>query len=847
MGSKNAVGRYQILSETLFGTEDNGYYGLQDILSLSDDTLFDAETQERLARALLERRGCSDWMDGNISDNQFQLNLAQEWASVANPNTGRSYYGQNVGTTDAEIKEAMKQTKAKQATQGTQQIAQEAKETPQNAALPSSDVYESTIPIPTGSTTVALKEQGKYEACMQNALQAAEKRIEQDPQDREAWYTKGLALYYLNRGAEADVALAKAGDLGIQFKFDGESFSRVSPDLSPSVQQSSSEAKGEMIEEEGSVAPTSPTTSMPSDDTLSSASRGLEPITKTIISSQSQSEPKDFQKGDDVKTTDLLNVRSVPGLPIDGTEDTRISEPVGKGSTGTILEGPVEADGFSWWKIQYNDGTIGWSQDKRLELDTQDASFGRTFGATSSSGELPQQRFGSSLESDLGGVNFTSIKLNYISMTTDDTGGVNFDLILKAEKSDGTKPGIDIQKATRLDATAFLTSLAIPDSKLWVNLNPWEADRIIDDELEESEVGRIMLEADLQMKKDFSNYGNPCANETGKAFWSLLDKKRETLVQQCISKFPGEIQTIDNVRFRPVTAHWIIPDKVYAYSNGTQIYIINSTLTISSEPVADHSTFDLVNQDIRTLSKGCFDELNRSAKEYGKYSKDQQDRMILPYVEADLNSGKKYEDLRDIYVALALAQWYKSKTTPHTDIFRDSLDSLKAMVLKSQNTWSPKEIWDNYVDSFKNYEYKCWDDTTIQKAGETVTISRGRSAGGVEFDGIRDHLITMDAMPPGVRDKVEKAVSNGFIKDGEDILFGYRFHVDQKKGTAIDVSSSAKSPNRQIDNAESSAKMRVNETKTLANITTKTNQVTCPEGWMGPDENGECWQMQITG
>ena len=101
-----------------------------------------------------------------------------------------------------------------------------------------------------------------------------------------------------------------------------------------------------------------------------------------------------------------------------------------------------------------------------------------------------------------------------------------------------------------------------------------------------------MLEADLQMKRDFSNYGNPCANETGKALWNLLDKKREALVQQCMNKFPGEIKNIDNVRFRPVTRYWIIPDKVYAYSNGTQIYIINSTLTINSEPVANHSTFE---------------------------------------------------------------------------------------------------------------------------------------------------------------------------------------------------------------------------------------------------------------
>ena len=105
-----------------------------------------------------------------------------------------------------------------------------------------------------------------------------------------------------------------------------------------------------------------------------------------------------------------------------------------------------------------------------------------------------------------------------------------------------------------------MTGLAVSDDKFWVNLAPWEPDRIIDEQLGQSDVGRIMLEADFQMKKDFSNYMNPCANETGKAQWNLLDKKRRALVQKCMEKFPGEIKDIDNVWFRAVTAHWIVPD-----------------------------------------------------------------------------------------------------------------------------------------------------------------------------------------------------------------------------------------------------------------------------------------------
>lgn len=69
-----------------------------------------------------------------------------------------------------------------------------------------------------------------------------------------------------------------------------------------------------------------------------------------------------FVIGSRIKTTDSLNVRSGPGLSYDTAGATRTA-----GNTGTILSNPISADGFTWWEIQYDDGTRGWSQEKRLE------------------------------------------------------------------------------------------------------------------------------------------------------------------------------------------------------------------------------------------------------------------------------------------------------------------------------------------------------------------------------------------------------------------------------------------------------------------------------------------------
>ncbi|WP_204848580.1 hypothetical protein [Rhizobium lusitanum] len=86
--NSSAVGRYQIVRKTL--------RALRKQLGLTGHELFDASMQDKLAKALLDGRGYQKWVDGLISDRQFQANLSFEWASLTNPATGRgSYKGQN--------------------------------------------------------------------------------------------------------------------------------------------------------------------------------------------------------------------------------------------------------------------------------------------------------------------------------------------------------------------------------------------------------------------------------------------------------------------------------------------------------------------------------------------------------------------------------------------------------------------------------------------------------------------------------------------------------------------------------------------------------------------------------
>lgn len=83
----SAVGKYQIIRPTLAS--------LVQKLHLDPSTKFDEKTQDRMAIALLEKRGAVDYMQNKLSREQFAANLAQEWAAlpkVTGTNPGQSYY-----------------------------------------------------------------------------------------------------------------------------------------------------------------------------------------------------------------------------------------------------------------------------------------------------------------------------------------------------------------------------------------------------------------------------------------------------------------------------------------------------------------------------------------------------------------------------------------------------------------------------------------------------------------------------------------------------------------------------------------------------------------------------------
>ena len=70
----SAVGRYQIISTTL--------KGLVQQLNIDTNQPFNEAMQDRMAVALLERRGATEYVNNQIDGRQFAAELAKEWAAL---------------------------------------------------------------------------------------------------------------------------------------------------------------------------------------------------------------------------------------------------------------------------------------------------------------------------------------------------------------------------------------------------------------------------------------------------------------------------------------------------------------------------------------------------------------------------------------------------------------------------------------------------------------------------------------------------------------------------------------------------------------------------------------------
>ncbi|MFA5100293.1 MAG: HEAT repeat domain-containing protein, partial [Candidatus Omnitrophota bacterium] len=270
-----------------------------------------------------------------------------------------------------------------------------------------------------------------------------------------------------------------------------------------------------------------------------------------------------------------------------------------------------------------------------------------------------------------------------------------------------------IEQAARDLMTYFFIGVQLPDSSFWVNLRPDSPDRIIDDSLAKTDIGRIMLAADVQLKKDLASCTSPNTKE-GREYWNKLYKKAEEL-------FGSE-----DISIPTVTRPWIVPDEIILRDAGTNAYIYKATLKVllESDYLKDNSGMQIEDTRFKTLND---------------YSSQIIRESILPKLSKDVNISKRYAPLRQVYYSLILAQWLKAK-------FKNAPGTPDMANLTSTTPWSKNTYFNQYRDSFQKGEYNV-QETTQTPYGRTI---RQYFSGGIKISGLDAMTIKSPLSGPSI-------------------------------------------------------------------------------------------------
>ncbi|MES2355275.1 MAG: fibronectin type III domain-containing protein [Pseudomonadota bacterium] len=98
-------------------------------------------------------------------------------------------------------------------------------------------------------------------------------------------------------------------------------------------------------------------------------------ITLTVVSSQSTT--GGYSVGNRVRVTSAANVRVIPSATITTVPATKQPNLLGTqaaGAVGSVVGGPKIADGYTWWRLDYDTGVDGWTIDSFLQATTADTT-----------------------------------------------------------------------------------------------------------------------------------------------------------------------------------------------------------------------------------------------------------------------------------------------------------------------------------------------------------------------------------------------------------------------------------------------------------------------------------------
>ena len=307
--------------------------------------------------------------------------------------------------------------------------------------------------------------------------------------------------------------------------------------------------------------------------------------------------------------------------------------------------------------------------------------------------------------SNLGGVDFSTLQMRYMSDNPDSTG---LQYSLSGQKDTSAAPqGVDTALNVLIDNAADLrTWLVLSPDEFWVNLNPSEPDRIIDSQLGETNAGRELLDADFQLKRSSATLMNP-NTKPGARYWRDLAGSSSSV---CYG-----------------SRMWIVPGQVQVREDGGSLYILSARLAVKAVP--DH---------VADMPADCHYNAQTDAR-----GQRLDQTMIVPLITKMVNTAPEYAPIRRAFMARIVAQWIRDRYASGQRTSFDSLiDSGNIGPAQLQDGWQPQQVFNAYVKSLKDGEFTY--NTTFHQGG--ATYIQKITIGGVDFTSLNPTTVSAAQM-----------------------------------------------------------------------------------------------------
>lgn len=261
---------------------------------------------------------------------------------------------------------------------------------------------------------------------------------------------------------------------------------------------------------------------------------------------------------------------------------------------------------------------------------------------------------------------------------------LKFDFII--DKGDEYFEGDEFRDEASKLINYFMASLTVPEDEMWVNLSPYEQDRIIAEGLIQTELGRDMLAQDYLLKQITASFMHPDGS-VGAKFWEKIYARAQELYGT--TEMP--VNTFNKV--------WIVPEEAVVYVNGTSAFVVESHLKVMLEGdylALDNNSFS-EERGTDLLAKSDVEQISDASSAIVR-------DVIIPELEREVNEGENFANLRQMFNSMILATWYKQNL--RNSIFGEAyIDQNKVSGIDLAERGVKEQIYGQYVEAFKKGVY----------------------------------------------------------------------------------------------------------------------------------------------